>query len=536
MQKRIEEKDADTPNKGAPESSRHADYLRRLPGYLPTAADIFSVGCVISDAASWVAFGFEGRNEYRELRTEMGSKVSNFEDEGHYDCFHNAVTRSAAVDEMHDRIRKRCPPDDTITPRLLDLVEGYMLLDWKDRLDAREVFERFVQFYPKPEGESHRMAENGDVDETEPQESPESPLQVSQILKVVALQGLKKTQKKIQDLKKPIRANPAPSARPDDLSIMRSISNDSTVLNASATTSVDAGAPLLRPPTPADPSASPKLPPRPGPAPVQPQSLPSLSISSSHRGHENVSFDDSASRFSDNGSMMLSPPLDADFPMPSTPANLVEDVTSLAELHLTLADVRSWRENLKNLGQNDPDKYRIIKSLQRSLRGRDHIFFVDESRTMNAHANSVVSAFETLLYVVKPQNVGKDGGGRLSLVLGSARGTTNLPKVHRDQRTSPLLKLFQKDDTAPLVKILRNEGTYERIETMMEDPFSDLVDNIIIPLLPSQNPHRDSAPGASAAQGKKKPAACNPVSLIVFTDGRWGGAGGRAANGHGGGV
>lgn len=217
---------------------------------------------------------------------------------------------------------------------------------------------------------------------------------------------------------------------------------------------------------------------------------------------------------------MLSPPLDADFPTPSTPANLVEDVGSLAELNLSLADIRTWHENLKKLGQVDPDKHRIIKSLQRSLGGRDHIFFVDDSRTMKAHASEVPSVFETLRYVLKPQSA-KDGGGRLSLVLGAAGGGANRPKVHRDQRTLALLKLIQKDDTAPLVKILRNEATYERIGTMMEDLFTDLIDGTIIPLLPPQNLHRDSASsGANASQSKKN--TYSPISLIVFTDGMWG--------------
>src|SRR5437667_5020928 len=97
-------------------------------------ADIFSIGCVISDAAAWVAFGPQGPVDYHDRRIE--ATKGSFEDRGHEGCFHNGLERLPAVDEMHNLIRQEaCRTSDSITPQVVNLVQTHMLVqNPRDRL------------------------------------------------------------------------------------------------------------------------------------------------------------------------------------------------------------------------------------------------------------------------------------------------------------------------------------------------------------------------------------------------------------------
>ncbi|KAK4213745.1 hypothetical protein QBC37DRAFT_422527 [Rhypophila decipiens] len=524
---------------GAPEASKHADYLLRLPNQIPTAADIWSMGCVISDAAAWLAFGPKGREEYRKLREEFGSQVENFEDPGHYDCFHDAVGRSQAVDKMHVRIREACHPQDTITPQLLDLVQEHMLVwDWKQRLPANSVFERCrkilsasernktlkdmvnkvqtnVQNAAKRISESSMFREKEEEVQDEPSletttSEPTSPNRNAPELKddpVISQRpaAASRSRPKLT----PFRWTS--KGKDKETSTQSGGTFDETVTDTS--TNQDLEEQTHQSPPPIEVFPSPTVPPRPALAP--------------HLGSH--SDGGALSPLSDNTELAF------DISRPSSPARAssaqpVRGVDQLAKLDLSLEEATKWRNDWKNYGQLHPEQHRIIKDLQATLKGRDHIFFIDDSRTMKPHSSEVETALETLAYIVKPQD-GKDSFGAVSVAIRS----TSTASGNR-----PTMLHTNSSQTSRLVDIVRQKCTYQRIEIVIEDVFSDLVDKEIIPRLPLESPSRDalaetsgrspgsapilqrSASSASRRSGSHSTSNANPISVIVLTNGQWG--------------
>ncbi|KAM7219499.1 hypothetical protein V8F06_005054 [Rhypophila decipiens] len=479
---------------GAPEASKHADYLLRLPNQIPTAADIWSMGCVVSDAAAWLVFGPKGREEYRKLREEFGSQVENFEDPGHYDCFHDAVGRSQAVDKMHTHIREACHPQDTITPQLLDLVQEHMLVwDWKQRLPANSVFERCrkeVQDEPSL-----------DTTTSEPSPSRNAPELKDDPVMSQRPAAASRSRPKLTSFRWTSKG------KDKETSTQSGGTLDEIVTDTS--TSQDLEEQTHQSPPPIEVSPSPTVPPRPAP----------------HlRSHSDGG---ALSPLSDNTELAL-----FEISRPSSPAHAssvqpVRGVDELAKLDLSLEEATKWRNDWKNYGQLHPEQHRIIKDLQVTLKGRDHIFFIDDSRTMKPHSSEIETALETLAYIVKP----KDSSGSVSVAIGSTSTTSG---------NRPRMLHTNSSQTRRLVDIVREKCTYERFETVIEDVFSDLIDKEIIPRLPLESYPRDalaeatgkssgsapnlqrSASSASRRSGSRSTSNANPISVIVLTNGQWG--------------
>ena len=569
-------KSTDERHVGAPECSRHARYLLNLPGRIPTAADIFSAGCVISDAASWVAFGAEGRDRYRKLRTEAGKAVASFEDPGHYDCFHDAVDRSMAVSDMHTSIRNDCNSrDDVITPRVLELVEDYMLLgDWRQRMEARQVWELFNKFPSILEVEEPEFGE--------PEQPTQTPSRRDRFkAKITRLTGT---------------APPAVQALPLPLSPF----SDASVTSpgggnfSSMSNNSDDGQLLRAPSTDEQPPASPKLPPRPG-LDITPntngssRSLPSfMTLHGRSRSQRPTDSLPPAEPQMDSTTVSesatpLSPPPTSLFPPdhPSLPRIRmpVGDGTAITEVagsltpdktHLTLQEALEWRAGWKAYGQVkstttastatiapdtkstpassntaapddgnsvprsttpiplsespaksmnlDPDTHQLIRSLHATLQGRDHIFVVDTSRTMRQHKADVERAFTALSYLVKQTDLNRGAGG-VWLVLGSSSGVAgSTSAVYHGTKTSKLLAELEK-------------CRYDKIEGVMEDEFANFIQGEILPRLPltlSPPLQREgvaasgSVSGGAASGGRGRKKVPNPLSIIVLTDGQWG--------------
>lgn len=112
----------------APESSHHSGFNRTGPNNITWQADIFSAGAVLSDAASWVAKGEDGREEYLRRRREELEKIEGFANSGYETAFHDGSERLPCVDAMHREIRRSLPPHDKMTARVLDIIENHMLV------------------------------------------------------------------------------------------------------------------------------------------------------------------------------------------------------------------------------------------------------------------------------------------------------------------------------------------------------------------------------------------------------------------------
>ena len=94
--------------------------------------DVWSLGGVLSETATWVAQGKDGLESYRKLRMSCQRHC----DLGNSDCFHDGVDVLQSVTKHHSDIANTLPKGDLITEKVLELV-SHMLTGAKNRMDAR---------------------------------------------------------------------------------------------------------------------------------------------------------------------------------------------------------------------------------------------------------------------------------------------------------------------------------------------------------------------------------------------------------------
>jgi hypothetical protein len=152
-----------------------------------------------------------------------------------------------------------------------------------------------------------------------------------------------------------------------------------------------------------------------------------------------------------------------------------------------MQQAHEWRRAMKTNSSADSHVDRIVKRLQGRLTGRDHLFFIDDSSTMCQYAEEILEPFQTLAYIAK----------------GIVSNEIELAFA------SDPWKIHKRAHTTPLVDILKSH-IYTQHPGFMEDSLERLVE-VIIERLPQGPPRR-----RRSFLGKK------PISIFVFTDGRWG--------------
>ena len=132
---------------GAPEYFRgEGDSFRRQSiKQAKPSKDIWSLACVLSEAAIWSVFGAKGRIDYEEKRTTETSAIQSIRNTGYSGCFHDGTQLLAAVLETHRQaIVKRRTNIDDIIPQVINIIERMM--EQKDkRPTALEVYEYFTR-------------------------------------------------------------------------------------------------------------------------------------------------------------------------------------------------------------------------------------------------------------------------------------------------------------------------------------------------------------------------------------------------------
>ncbi|KAI1410206.1 hypothetical protein F5Y13DRAFT_202335 [Hypoxylon sp. FL1857] len=151
---------------GAPECDR----ARLDPSIcVSQTIDTWSFGCVLSVSATWVVLGYQGVRAYHELRRiaikklrERQEKGANITAPAADDAFHNGVSVLPEVREWHDYLRKVLRVSDTITGRILDLVDDKMLLAESARPSKSEPLYDAIQRRLKDAQEDYdRLMEGG---------------------------------------------------------------------------------------------------------------------------------------------------------------------------------------------------------------------------------------------------------------------------------------------------------------------------------------------------------------------------------------
>lgn len=126
---------------GAPECYRAEDeFLERAILQIKQSVDIWSLGGVFSEAAVWVANGYNGIREYRQSRKKETGQVGGFKDG---DCFHDGTKVLQAVRKQHQDIIGILRKSDVITALVLSLIEDDMLVTPDEaRLTATQLWHK----------------------------------------------------------------------------------------------------------------------------------------------------------------------------------------------------------------------------------------------------------------------------------------------------------------------------------------------------------------------------------------------------------
>ncbi|OCL10566.1 kinase-like protein [Glonium stellatum] len=152
---------------GAPECYRRNAFQAKSRLKVTQRVDIWSLGCVLSEAAVWVVRGKIGLDKYRrERREEMEQKDPDFTDLG---CFHDGTEVLRVVTETHELLREDLPRSDKITEGVLELVQR-MLKKVQYRPTAYELVDMVEDTLKKSQKQriSHQPHDSGKAEVSSP--------------------------------------------------------------------------------------------------------------------------------------------------------------------------------------------------------------------------------------------------------------------------------------------------------------------------------------------------------------------------------
>lgn len=101
--------------------------------------DIWSLGCVLSTAATWVVSGFSGIRNF-EHRLKIAVLDTGIGNDRVMLRFHDGKNVLPEVTKWHKALRRSIRTNDHITGRVLDLIDEHLLQgDPKLRFDSKEL-------------------------------------------------------------------------------------------------------------------------------------------------------------------------------------------------------------------------------------------------------------------------------------------------------------------------------------------------------------------------------------------------------------
>lgn len=118
---------------GAPECYRSNGSLGRGPIRVTPKVDIWSLGCVLSEFATWMSGGYDKLKGYRQARRTAIQDISDLHDS---DCFHNGTCVLPVVLEWHQQVRSQTSDGDPVASKVLYMVDE-MLQEAQERGDAQ---------------------------------------------------------------------------------------------------------------------------------------------------------------------------------------------------------------------------------------------------------------------------------------------------------------------------------------------------------------------------------------------------------------
>ncbi|KAF2793632.1 kinase-like protein [Melanomma pulvis-pyrius CBS 109.77] len=126
----------------APECYRDDAFTEKSIIQAEPSKDIWSLGCVFSEAAVWSVLDSDGLEDYRILRTARTSLVPELKDTAYSGCFHDTTKVLDAVTTMHGRVSEERRQNDHIVSNMIMIIDE-MLEDKNERPDAMKLLKLF---------------------------------------------------------------------------------------------------------------------------------------------------------------------------------------------------------------------------------------------------------------------------------------------------------------------------------------------------------------------------------------------------------
>lgn len=103
--------------------------------------DMWCIGSVLIEAAVWVAFGERGRVAFQDRRRQENAVKNQTQRAlGRGDCFHDGSDTLDTVRDVLDLIKRHGRKSDGLTPEIVSIVLDFVLIDIKDRYNARLLY------------------------------------------------------------------------------------------------------------------------------------------------------------------------------------------------------------------------------------------------------------------------------------------------------------------------------------------------------------------------------------------------------------
>lgn len=138
----------------APEKSAYLDGHIKTILQVTQKTDVWSLGCVLSEAATFVVLGREGVLQYERVRRVALERSRNTWS----DTFHNGDNVLPEIGTWHQYLRSASRRTDSFTPAILDLVDEYMLVSPENyRLGSNEIFSNLQNILERPASQAQAV-------------------------------------------------------------------------------------------------------------------------------------------------------------------------------------------------------------------------------------------------------------------------------------------------------------------------------------------------------------------------------------------
>ncbi|KAM7214252.1 Protein kinase-like domain containing protein [Rhypophila decipiens] len=443
----------------AVECCRDFRYLGNETLHITSSVDIWSLGCVFSEILVWTTMGKGGVRKYQKGRVSATDQIKSMKGSGYDGCFHDGENTLQCVHDFHDMAKEGRRRWDEITPKIGDLILDTMLqADVDDRLHATQLYRKFSKSLSGNKDHA-RSSTNGsketDFSYRQSEEFTDDGIDQDPG-EVPANEKARPSDRRIAS-ETPLRPKPPPStpqrastsavrtrdqdSRKKTWSGPPSSSSEQLRRGQSHRTAREHLAPLPQEPEPKSPR------------PVSPPQAPPARRSS--------------------------------FPT------------------VTVGTVNEWRR-AKKAGLKDESNLPGLQDVVGKLRGRDHLFIIDDSKSMRDYWASVEELFQALAYIVKTAD--PDG---LELYF-----------------TSDYTKVYKSKDSGPLVDLVKKRAFPKSSGLTGTCNMTLCLDHIIEQIIPSNIENgkpRESNSWLKKIPGQSKASSgtSRPINIYILTDGKW---------------